>query len=317
MSADIWNQGHTVHITSFWGWSPETWGKVGYSQAGRRETVIKSTTDPYIMVVYITKQAPGVDRDTRGKIVGFYLVSHVQGHRDKFTDPIHHGLNRDQWQYALKALRAFSFVPEYQLDIDTFDPTIIERPMAVSKFGEEAPPERVELLNSLPFIEVPVYGGTLPVDETIQVPKQGQYKVRAGPVNRSGYTVDGEPFDTEKELYALRLNGDTGVFLGEPARDRIIFKIGLSISPNFRLQAFQKALPEGVFSWELYRTTRSDQMNPYSSFEAAKAGEDVMKDFLGQNADWLGGEFYAATPKQFNTAWNLGKDAAFKYDAQT
>jgi hypothetical protein len=79
------------------------------------------------MVVYVTKQGPVADPDIRGKITGFYHVSHITGHRDEFTAPEHHGRDPEKWQYSLKAIRAFSFLPEYRLDIDTFDPTIRDR----------------------------------------------------------------------------------------------------------------------------------------------------------------------------------------------
>ena len=312
MDDDIW-EGRSVYITSFWGWSPETWGAVGFTSPGRRPTILGATTDPFIMVVYVTKWTPIRDPDLQGKVTGFYLVSHIEGHRDEFTHPSHHALNPEKWRYSLKAIRAFSFLPEYRLGIDDFDPTMAPRARSVAANGEELDRGQVERLKEIPFAEVSIFGGPDFIVGDIHVPGTDAHKVRAGPVNRSGYSVAGEPRDTEKELYILLLHGDTTAFLGEAAADRRIFKIGLSMSPKTRLEAFRKMLPSGAFIWELHRSTRSDGHDPYPSFEAAEAGETVMKDYLGRSGKWLGGEFYAATMSQIESAWRNGRKVALAY----
>lgn len=312
----IWDNAFTVHITSFWGWTPESWGTVGYTLSGRRETVLRETTDPFIMVVYVTRSAPAASKDLRGKIAGFYLVSHEIGHRDKFTAPKHHNRNPDKWQYSLRALRAFSFLPEYRLDIDDYDPTMAERARSVAANGEVVPNNLVERIRNLPYVEVPVYGGADITNAVIHAPSSGTGMVRPGPVNRSGYYVDGEPPETEKELYALRLSGDMDVFLGEPARGRRIYKIGLSMSPKTRLEALRRSLPKGTFGWDLSISTRSKFSKPYPNFEMAVAGENVLKKVLARKGTWLGGEFYAATDAVLEEAWQSAHAAALKKKAR-
>jgi hypothetical protein len=311
MIDDVWENGWSVYITSFWGWSPATWGTVGFTGTGRRKTIIETTTDPFLMVVYVTKSAPTADRDMLGKVTGFYVVSHIEGHRNAFTDSIHHARNPDKWQYSLKAIRAFSFLPEYRIHIDKFDPTLRTRAHAVAAYGEELGADKIALLKRVPYVEVPVFGGPDFILGDIRVPIA--HKVKAGPVNRGGYVVPGEPPDTEKELYILVLNGDMSAFLGEAGAGRRIFKIGLSLSPKTRLEAFRKTLPQGAFSWQLHRSTRADGHVPYPSFEAAVFGETAIKNYLGQHGTWRGGEFYAATEAQIETAWTRGRKAALAW----
>jgi hypothetical protein len=98
-----------------------------------------------------------------------------------------------------------------------------------------------------------------------------------------------------------------------PAEGKLILKIGLSISPKLRLAAFQKMMPQGAFVWEMCRSTRIDGYAPYPSFEAAEVGERAMKELLGTNGRWLGGEFYAATTNAFGLAWEAGRRAASSY----
>ena len=313
MTHDVWAEDRTAHITSFWGWGPEAWGTVGYSDSGRRDKIVQQTTDPFICVVYVTKTAPNAEPHLRGKVVGFYHVTHVSGDRDDFTAPDHHELSPKKWRYSLKATRAFEFLPEYRISIDEFDPTIAKRAQSVSRYGEALSKGDRERLLKIPFREVAVYGVAQGYDDKIVFPKDKRGKVRGGNVNRSGYFVEGEPFDTEKELYILKLEGDVSAYLGTTSRDRVIVKIGLSVSPITRRDYFRKSMPEGAFRWQLYRSTRLDDHAPYPNFETAKTGEDAMKDHLASNADHLSGEFYASTAEVLNEAWEIGRRAALSY----
>ncbi|EUB98246.1 hypothetical protein PMI07_006560 [Rhizobium sp. CF080] len=305
---DIWDKGYATHVTSFWGWDPATWGTVGYTKAGRLETVVGETTDPFIMVIYVTRRA--AESHLRGQVTGFYLVSHRPGHRDQFTDPLHHQREPLKWQHSLQAINAFSFLPEYRIDISDLDPSLAHRARSVATNGEVLGPVGVDRLRQIPYIEVPVFGRPNVIDQTIHVPGRGHDRVMGGPVNRSGYIVEGEPVDTEKELYLLSLSGDTGTFLGEPAQGRRIYKIGLSMSPQTRLVMFQKTMPRGAFQWSLVRSTRLENQPPYKSFEAALTGEYAMKEVLAEGKAFLNGEFYAATDELIKSAWAAGSRAA-------
>ena len=87
---DIWDRGYSVLFTSFWNWTPETWGTVGWTGVRgltRRSNLLAQLTDPFITVCYITSNQTYIDRALKGKIAGFYLVSHESGDRDEFTHP--------------------------------------------------------------------------------------------------------------------------------------------------------------------------------------------------------------------------------------
>lgn len=310
MSDDVWSEGRSVWLTSLWGWSPESWAAIGFSDAGRRENVRAQTSDPFIMVNYVTEGSRRAEVEERGKVVGFYLVSHVAGDRDQFTDRRHHAERPEKWRHALKAIRAFDFVPEYRLTRDELDPTIINRPLAVARYAEPLDADRIERLRQIPYREVAIFGSENPIEGDIIIPPRGRGMVRAGPTNRSGYFVPGEPTNTVKELYALVLSGDMTAYLKAPVAGRNVYKIGLSISPATRLDAFRKAMPSGQFFWQPHRSTRADGHEPYPTFEAAEAGERAMKVALSSSSEWLGGEFYAAAPDDFEEAWRAGRAAA-------
>lgn len=314
----IWSDKTSAYITSFWGWRPETWGCVGFGAEGRRETFLRETTDPFIMVVFVTESSPTPDqKELRGKVVGFYEVSHETGAREEFTHSIHHDLEPGKWPYSLRATRAYSFLPEYQLDIRELIPDYgSSNAQSISAHGIELSPEQIATLRALPFEQVPVFRGETLISEDVLFAEPRKGRTSAGAVNRSGFSVPGEPIDTPKELYILKLHGDTSAYLGRPANNETIYKVGLSMSPKRRLSAFNKAMPDGAFNWKIECTTRGEIGEPYPNYDVAVAGENAMKDYLAVHANWLGGEFYAATETMISEAWENAKLAASKVKDQ-
>ena len=85
------------------------------------------------------------------------------------------------------------------------------------------------------------------------------------------------------------------------------------MSPKTRLSVFNKALPNGRFSWKIKYSTKKDGDLPYLGFEVAEYGENAMKDYLALSGEWLGGEFYATTEKVIKEVWQVGKKQALLY----
>lgn len=314
-----------VWITSFWGYTPEKWGCVGFTQAGRLRTLRRERTFPFLMVIYVTEGSPDAAPHDRGKVMGFYELSELTGDRDLFTAADHHSLSPKSWRHSFKALRAYEILPEYRPHIRDFDPTIREegRELAVSKNGAQLPSHSVEILKSLPRREVPVFGVQYNLDFDIVIPGRGDASspgkgyVQGGAGRRLGYEVR-EPKGTEKELYVLKLSGDPEAFLGRPCDGQDIFKVGLSISPKTRAQALNKAMPRGAFSWDVHLSTVWDGHPRYSCFEVAEKGEMAMKLNLASLGErHLGGEFYLASESEIERAWSHGREAALKREKAT
>ena len=56
-AANFWTDETSVLFTSFWGWTPETWGTVGWSNnEGRthRDKLLNELSNPFITVCYVT-----------------------------------------------------------------------------------------------------------------------------------------------------------------------------------------------------------------------------------------------------------------------
>lgn len=312
-STNIWDSGFDVLLTSFWGWTPETWGTVGWTgDQGytRRKNLLAKLTDPFITVCYVTSNKSYIDRTLKGKIAGFYLVSHETGDRDAFTHPIHYGRDVEKWRHSLRALRAFSYIPERRLKVTDLDPSMLARARSISAMGEVlSDPTHIKLLRETPYVEVDVYTTASVVTGDIAA-GSASGMVQAGPASSGGYVVAGGSQWLPRELYVLKLDGDADAYLGFAASGRIIVKVGLAASPDLRRQTFQKAMPRGAFTWQVHRTTRGVGRKEYPNHAIAVIGEYAMKRHLATHADWLGGEFYLASEDVIEAAWRKGWEAA-------
>lgn len=323
-SEDPFENDPEIWITSFWGWGPEHWGFVGFTDEGRRRTISEDFNFPMLVVIYITENSPYATKELQGRVAGFYEITDIMDHRDQFTAHHHRTNFPKKWQYAFKASRAFEIVPEYRPTIREFEPDIrrIGSEMATSRYGRPLTEGATEKLKRLPYREVLVYDVSRSVSDLIVVPEPvtgDAHKgyVRGGAGRHSGYVV-GEPKETEKELYVLKLSGDPSSYLGYDAGGRSIFKVGLSLSPETRRSALNAAMPSGAFEWSVHRTTLKDGHARYSSFEVAEAGEMIMKKRLGKDVEkHLGGEFYLANDAEIEDAWRIGRESAMKREGKT
>ena len=307
---EIWGKGYSVLLTSFWGWNPETWGTVGWTgQRGltRRTNLLKTLTDPFITVCYITGNKSYNDPALKGKVAGFYLVGHQTGDRDQFTHPVHHTRDVEKWRHSLRAHRAFCYLPENRFLVKDLDPKFLKRARSVAAMGEIVSDESlIRRLRDTPWIETECYQPEFGAEAANEEIFETKGMVPAGPAASSSYSVAGGTQSLPRQLYILRLHGDLDTYLGRPVGKAFIIKIGLSASPDLRRQSFQKAMPRGTFQWKVERTTTSVGLSPYPTHDIAVRGEDAMKRYLATNAEWLGGEFYLASREDIDGAWEEG-----------
>lgn len=157
MEDDIWPSEQSAYITAAWGWTPETWGCIGFTREGRRDTYLKTTPDPFIMVIFVTETAPTDQPELRGKVAGFFEISHEIGRREEFTDPLHHQLEPGRWRYALRATRAFCFPSASRIGVRDLIPEYPRVAQSIGALGKALSSSQIAKLRSLPFKPAPVY----------------------------------------------------------------------------------------------------------------------------------------------------------------
>lgn len=317
-TADSLPNGRAVWLTSFWGFAPDQWGCIGFSDEPRRTRFLTKTQPGTLVAIYVTKNKGALSE--RGKVIGVMEVSQEAGHAQQFisgdqwarkeADPE----SRGKWLYAVRATRAWRIAPEEWQEVDALFPTAYSSadPQFIGAAGVPLGPEEAEKLLQLDVYEVPIYGQDRPVDATITTLETALSPSRAIPPADSGYWV-GET-DGPKHLYILKLDGDIAAYLGrrsEAVEDKAIIKVGFSKSPLSRRDQIQAAYPAGAFGWTIFRPQDTSVPAPYDNARIAIAGEDAMKARLVEDgAESLGGEFFLADDWLVHKTWTAGRVSA-------
>lgn len=300
-----------VWLTSYYGFDPESWGLVTFTDQGDRANFIDQSVPGTLIVVYGTKD---LKTGEAGLILGVQQVSHVIGPSEKFIEPTRWEIKQeskpDSWNYGVQCTRAWRLPEEFRPLVDDFAPSTytIDDARTIGRRGKRLTSREARKLLKLPLVEVPVYNGR-PV--ALLPPEEGEQALtpsRPGPVSQSPRLV--REAEGPKHLYILNMRGELRHFIGEKQAGRRIVKVGFSVSPDNRRMAFDAALPGNKISWEVHRSTFKDGKPPFPSSKHALAGEQAMKGHLQKCGRSLGGEFFLADDVAIEDAWRLALKAA-------
>lgn len=315
--------GKPVWLTSFWGFTPESWGCVGFADEGRRKRFLRESPKGALVAIYVTKHE-GPD-DMRGKVVGLLEVSTQIGHTREFisgdqwvrkeADP----KKRGKWMFAVRAIRAWWIDRKDWVDVETLLPKSYAsaNPQFIGGSGVLVPPDEALKLLELNVVETKLHGETGRLNSGLQTFGNVLKPTKAVYPAKEPYWV-GET-DGSKYLYILKLTGDIATYLARTDSEvegKCIVKVGFSKSPFNRRDQIQSAYPDGSFKWEVLWPKEIPAEPPYPNAEVAIAGEDAMKARLqGGDSESLGGEFFLAEESFVGLAWGAGLNAASKKKA--
>lgn len=295
-----------VWLTSYYGFNPETWGLVTFTEPSDRARFIENSVPGTLIVIYGTKD---LSPDQAGRILGVQQVSHLIGPSQDFIEPSRwknkQSTNPESWNYGVQCLRAWKLPEEFSPLIDDFAPETYSRDAArtIGRRGKRLTSNEARKLLQLPFVEVPVYGGR-PV-EFLEPQKGAEVFTpsKPGPVSQNPRLV--REAEGPKHLYVLNLDGEIRHFINEKPAGRRIIKVGFSVSPDSRRVTFNAALPGNRFEWEIHRSTFRDGEPPLPSSNHALAGENALKDILVREGSSLGNEFFLASDEAIDKAWRF------------
>lgn len=297
-----------VFLKSFHGFTPESWGFLGFTEAFARDRFVRESKPGALLIVAGTSKAP--DPNERLRVLGMQQQTHIHGTKWEFLSPDRHAEERNDpsrvngWINGLKAIRAWKVPQEARPFVrDIFPETHNEgrNGTAIGAYGMQITHREAQRFLELPLYETDIYGGS-PVEALMPGLAASVLKPsRPGPVSQTGYQV--REAEGPKHLYILRLQGDADAFLGYGAKGCSIIKVGFSISPQTRRDAHNKVLPACAFKWRIENSTYAEMRMPFPSSNHAKAGEQAMKDLLENEGQSLGGEFFLANPQAIDRAW--------------
>lgn len=304
-----------VVLTAYWGFTPEDWPCLTFTDEGRLRTILAETDPGFLGVVYGNNTA-SVPREMRGKVIGIYQLSHQTGSTEAFLSPT--GLKRKlavepkvgSWNHAFRALRAWQVAPDSAPLVADFanETYSTSKGMAISRYGAFLTKAEARKILDLELLPRPLFGADMTADFVLEPGRNALKPSRPGPVSQSAYMV--REAEGPKHLYILKLEGSADHFLGYPSAGRRIIKVGFSRSPAVRRDDHNRALPAGAYSWQVLKSTLEEGLKPYPFAAHAKAGEQAMVADLTRSGQSLGGEFFLADEDAIERAWAIGKNTA-------
>lgn len=306
-----------VWLTSFYGFDPEEWGGLGFSNDEMRQKFIDSTEAGVLVVIYNSnKYSPQWK-----KVIGILQCSHKTGHIRNFMSPSswkekQKSSYADKWTYAVKVTRAWRVSVESMIDIRDFAPqaTATNAWQYIGSRGMRLAEDEALNIYKLDVQETDVYGEDSLIGSCITNAEEALKTSKAGPVSKKGFFV--RESEGPKYLYILQLIGNADKFLGYKVKGKLIIKAGFSKSPDSRCRDFNRALPKSAYHWEVLYSGLLSNIDAYPSSDHAKAGEKVMHRLLCEKSkgESLGGEFFLTKAKQVEKAWLKGNLAAGKFE---
>ncbi|WP_421852648.1 hypothetical protein [Novosphingobium sp.] len=304
-----------VVLTAYWGFTPEDWPCLTFTDEGRLRTILAETQPGFLGVVYGNNTA-SVPKEMRGRVVGIYQLSHQTGDTETFLSPA--GLKRKHevepkagsWNHAFRALRAWQVAPDSAPLVSDFanETYATERGMAISRFGAFLTRTEARKILDLELVPRPLFGAEMTSDFVLERGRDALKPSRPGPVSQSAYMV--REAEGPKHLYILQLEGNADHFLGYASEGRRIIKVGFSRSPAVRRDDHNRALPAGAYRWRILKSTLDEGLDPYPVAAHAKAGEQAMISDLIHAGRPLGGEFFLADDEAIERTWAIGKNTA-------
>lgn len=303
-----------VWLTSFYGFNPESWGFLGFSNDGQRKRFIRETEPGALVVIYGHKsRAP---EQQRGMVIGVQQVTHNVNFAKAFMSP-GEWLRKEadsetagKWDLAVKAIRAWRVAPEVYVPIEAFAPETYSsgRAQAIGSQGMRLAPDEARNIFDLTLVETTVFG-EIPIDGAVAASGSDLLSPsQPGPVSQSGYFC--KESEGTKSLYILELLGDPNAFLGSDTGGKRIVKVGISKSPISRCDSLNRALPECAFKWRVRTSNEMLGLDQFTSSKPALRAETAIKEFFHRQEKSLGGEFFLIDINTVEQAWSVAMEAA-------
>ncbi|MHC2480961.1 hypothetical protein [Rhizobium leguminosarum] len=285
----------SIRLRSFYGFSPEEDGYLGWSEQASRDRMLELIEDGDLFLIYGAASAE-TRKGERNCVLGFLQVER-RAIRD-IDKASAQGMKRkrdngwlDRWSHAIPVVRAWRV--DEPLLLETVAPVTYrpEAGQAIAVWSPELTPSEVELALKVKVTEVNVFGEP-PIAETAvtKVPLAEAFRPsRAFPGSFGERTSIYEDGPTHLYLARFEGNGMAMMGLSKPQFDKsALIKIGVSNDVKRREDELNSGFPPAAKGrWKI--ELRSE---PYDGKAAAEAAEQAFKDAAEKRLQSLGGEFF-------------------------
>lgn len=284
-----------IWLRSFYGFSPEDDGYIGWTEEGPRDRMLGLISAGDLFMIYGAGTSE-TEKSQRLRVLGFLQVD-AKAIRD--TDKAsERGMKRkvangwtDKWTFAIPVRRAWRVEESVLLESiapETYRP---EAGQAIAVWSPPLLPKEAEQALKIKVTEVSVYGEPpLSSAEPIKQPLGQVFRPsRAFPGSfgeRSSTYEDGPTL-----LYVARFEGDAATLLGRPkslSHKNVLLKVGVTNDLAGREKQLNAGFPPAcVGKWSMQL-----QSQLYPNRNAAETAELTFKHEGEKSLESLGGEFF-------------------------
>ena len=293
--SDLPEKPRSIRLRSFYGFSPEEDGYIGWSEETARDRMVSQIEDGDLFLIYGAASAE-TSKNERHRVLGFLQVERRVIRDVDRSSAI--GMKRkresgfaEKWSFAIPVVRAWRVDEPMILETiapDTYRP---EAGQAIAVWSPELTAPEVDLALKVRVTEVSVFGEP-PVAETEgkKVTLAEAFRPsKAFPGSFGERTSNYE--DGPTHLYLARFDGDGFAMMGMPKAQfdkSALIKIGVSNDVKRRQDDLNCGFPPAAKGrWKI-----EVKSVPYHGKAAAESAEQTFKDAAAKRLESLGGEFF-------------------------
>lgn len=295
---------HNIFLRSFFGFSPEQDGYIGWTEEASRERMLRKVSDNDLFMIYGAVSL-NTEKSQRSRVLGFLQVSpeRVMDHERSSAE----GMERKRrdgysgkWSYGIRVKRAWRAVDVVILQTvapETYDP---KAGQAIAVYSPQLTDADAALSSKIRVVEVPVFGE--PWINRDEVPEPLAAKLGASKSIPGAFGVrESLREDGPTKLYLAALKGGAELLPKGTSRwpNAIVTKIGISNDVSRRLEELNAGFPPSfTLRWSFLTVS-----NAYPNFEDARAAESYFKTAAELRGFSLGKEFFLGPEAELNSIY--------------
>jgi hypothetical protein len=284
-----------IWLRSFYWFSPEEDGFIGWTSSGRRDRMLALVEDGDLFMIYGAASSE-TQISSRNKILGFLQIEKKAILDTEKASETSKKIKRDKgweqkWTYALPVVRAWRADESILLERIATETYQAEQGQAIASWSPPLNADEVERALRIKVTEVNVFGEpplTNPIITNTPIEKAFEPS-RGFPASfgkRAFVREDGPVI-----LYLARFENDGFALLGRPKphNDKsVLMKIGISKDLDRRCKELNSGFPPAsTRNWFM-----ALQSVPYINYLEAEAAEQSFKNEASKKLQSQGGEFF-------------------------
>lgn len=304
-----------VFLTAVWGFEPEQWAAIGFTQAGNRDSLLREYRVGDFVAIFGT-MGPETAEGDRGKLLGLVQLAPKAIQTKHMVQPdLWQQKLADQgakkWIAGLPMSKAWRFDPRVERSVRKLLPRFTDRKYnrTLASRYELLDQDEAAMVISLGKTEVDaIYKSEEMIDQELRLSElEGMKARRNGPPPAFVQSLRVME-DSPAVVYGLVFKGDLKIALGKPPHEiakKFLFKIGWSVDSDQRCRQINTYMPdEQIMGWKPV----VDPLPCHSRTEAYLKEQSILRAL---NRHRHKGEMVLCTDDELRRVWNAHRLLTF------